>query len=1378
MAPPVLTLLGPSTSLQAKRHQLLERLQAVVPSVTSVDAVVLHLVLAQSASALAALEDRTSAARKDLDALFDYGDDIAYADTRDTVARALRGEATDGADVLFVLPRAGNRTPWSSKATKIAQICGMGESVARLERGMAIVLRTPRALTDDELKRAGHAMHDRMTQTLDRDTPLAKAPALFGESEPGELRHVDLMAAQTENGAHARLAESNVKFGLALANDEIDYLVDAFLHGQGDVVALRRNPTDVELFMFAQVNSEHCRHKIFNATWTIDGEVQKHSLFSMIRHTHKTTPEYTISAYSDNAAVLEGSDGVRFLPTPLTGDGGAAPAPVYVGRREAMPILAKVETHNHPTAISPYPGAATGSGGEIRDEGAVGRGSKPKAGLAGFMSSNMLLPDAQRAWEEDIGEPMHIASALDVMLEAPIGAAAFNNEFGRPALTGFWRTFCEKVPTADGTEWRGYHKPIMLAGGLGHVRPAYTFKGAIQPGDALIVMGGPGYLIGLGGGTSSSMAGGGAERSTLDFVSVSRENPEMQRRCQEVIDACCTADENPITSIHDVGAGGLSNALPELVHDAGLGATFELRDVPLGNHSLSPLAIWCNESQERYVLAVHPSKLAAFEEIATRERCPYAVVGHATEEQRLVLTDRLRNETCIDLPMSTLFGKPPKMERTVTRGQRALRPFDATLAAYLPELDDKARIAEAVQRVLQLPSVASKSFLITIGDRSVTGLVARDQMVGPYQVPVADVAVTRTSYTFDDHTTGEAMASGERTPLSLLSGPASARMAVAESLTNLAAAHIESLERVKLSANWMCSAGYEHDGATLYEAVQAIGLDLCPKLGLSIPVGKDSMSMGMAWRADDGTPRSVHAPLSPIITAFAPVVDVSSTWTPQLQRIGDSVLVLIDLAHGRQRLGGSALAQVFREIGHEAPDVEDAELLKTFFQAMGVLKQLHAGKRDVPPLVHAYHDVSDGGLLAAALEMAFAGRCGVDLDLSPVLKSSPLAALCHEELGAVLQVKRADLGSVTNVLSALGFPASALHVVGSVRDDEAITISARGQTLFESTRAQLQKTWADTSFRMQALRDNPDTAAQEFALIDEVHGTAPTLSYDLTFDPASTALPDEGTIERPLASQPRVAILREEGVNGHVEMAWAFARAGFCAVDVHMSDLLRGKVSLSKFVGLAACGGFSYGDVLGSGRGWAHSVLMHPQVRADFEAFFHRDNTFTLGVCNGCQMLSTLGRAGLIEGAEAWPQFEPNESGRYEARVSQVQIEQDNDSIFFRGMAGSSLPVVVAHAEGRASFDKDSQADELAAQHRVAVRYTDSRYPINPNGSTANITGVTAAQGRVLVLMPHPERVVATQSMSWVPSELAAKWDGRSPWFRMFENARAFVDGK
>ncbi|WFD32081.1 phosphoribosylformylglycinamidine synthase [Malassezia sp. CBS 17886] len=1379
------TELGPSVMLAAKRRQLLHRVQGVVPQVRVLDAVYTHTILAPSAEARAELQQPTEA-RARVQQLLGYGDHVELDGTVDAVACALRGEDTRGRVVLFVQPRAGNMTPWSTKATNIATICGLGAWVERLERGIAYVLQVEGDVSDAERALAGKLLYDRMTQTVSTQSPDETAQALFESGEPGALRTVDLVPQDAQpnwDDAVLTLARANEKYALALAPDEITYLVDAFVRGQGNEPPLDRNPTDVELFMFAQVNSEHCRHKIFNADWTIDGKKMPDTLFGMIRHTHKVTPQHTLSAYSDNAAVLDGADGVRFLPDPADVALGDARVPnVYVGVAERAPILAKVETHNHPTAISPYPGAATGSGGEIRDEGAVGRGSKPKAGLAGFMTSNLLLPgDGRMPWEEDFGQPAHIASALEIMSEAPLGAATFNNEFGRPALAGFWRTLCERVTTATGTEVRGYHKPIMLAGGLGTVRPQYVCKGQIAPDDALVVMGGPGYLIGLGGGTSSSIAAGHADRAWLDFASVSRENPEMQRRCQQVIDACCSLPANPIVSIHDVGAGGLSNALPEIVHDAGLGAQIELRDVALGNTSLSPLAIWCNESQERYVLAVRPADLDAFRAIAARERCPIAVVGHATAAPQLVVSDRLHGVRPIDLPMATLFGKPPKIDRASTHSRHIPPPFDASLTSYLPG-DERARIAAAVDRVLHLPAVASKSFLITIGDRTITGLVARDQLVGPWQVPVADVAVTRTSYGFDEPAPGEAMATGERTTLALLSGAACARMAVGEALTNLAAAHVGSLERVKLSANWMCAAGHEHDGAALYDAVQAIGLDLCPKLGLAIPVGKDSMSMAMAWQKPDGAREQVTAPLSPVITAFAPVSDVVSTWTPQLRTdvSGATVLLFVDLAHGQQRLGGSALAQVLRQIGAEAPDVEDADVLRAFMVAMNMLKELHVYKRDLPALVHAYHDRSDGGLVSTVLEMAFAGRVGVTLDVSALHApdTTPVPALFNEELGAVVQVREADVSAVETVITACGVPAAALHVVGRVHaaGDDAVRIESHGATHLESTRAALQSAWAETSMRMQARRDNPECAQGEYELIGEAPGGGATLQCALSYDPGEDVLGALRTtsIERPLASQPRVAILRDQGVNGQVEMAWAFAQAGFCAVDVHMTDLLAARASLADFAGVAACGGFSFGDVLGAGRGWAKSILMAPPVRDEFAAFFRRPNTFALGVCNGCQMIAELGRAGLVPGAGThWPSFAPNESGRFEARVVDVTVPQ-TDCIFFRDMAGSTIPVPVAHGEGRAHFDTDAQRAQCDAEGLVALRYADARFPLNPNGATGNVAGVSANGGRVLALMPHPERCVSTSAMSWRP-QAAHAWQGRAPWFRMFENARRFV---
>ncbi|KAH9020847.1 phosphoribosylformylglycinamidin [Lactarius pseudohatsudake] len=1143
-----------------------------------------------------------------------------------------------------------------------------------------------------------------MTQTASFARP--SQDTIFLESQPAPLRTVDISPSDTS--PREKLERANKELGLALAPDEIDYLIDAFVSSSTTVA---RNPTDAELFMFAQVNSEHCRHKIFNASWTIDGTPQSSSLFQMIRNTEKLNPTGTISAYSDNAAVFEGATTSRF------GSLSRAAIRLYGESKEEtpVPVLIKVETHNHPTAVSPYPGAATGSGGEIRDEGAVGRGSRPKAGLAGFSVSNLLIPGYVQPWEEDFGRPAHIASALDIMLDGPLGAAAFNNEFGRPALAGYFRAFAERVPSSVGAgagAVRGYHKPIMLAGGMGTVRPQFARKSKIAPGARLVVLGGPGMLIGLGGGAASSQALGTGD-AVLDFASVQRENAEMQRRCQQVIDECVERGaENPIQSIHDVGAGGLSNALPELVHDSGLGATFEIRDVPLADASLSPMEIWCNESQERYVLAVDPVHEDAFRNIAARERCPFAVVGAATETDELVVTDRLFGTDVIRMKMSTLFGKAPRMARSDAARVPERVPFDATLATYLPtEPRLPVRLVEAVARVLRLPSVGSKAFLITIGDRSITGLVTRDQMVGPWQVPVADVAVTRASYGFGLRA-GEAMALGERTPLALLSAPASARMAVAEALTNLAAARVRALGRVKLSANWMSAASVPGEGAALYEAVRAVGMELCPALGVGIPVGKDSMSMAMRWRdGQSGEERSVTAPLSLIVTAFAGVEDVGATWTPQLRTDvdGPTALVFFDLACRKQRLGGSALAQVFRQIGEEVPDVEDPQLLKAFFNACQAVRQSD------PELVLAYHDRSDGGLFTTVAEMAFAGRVGVELNLDALHGlEGPVEVLFNEELGAVVQVQQSRVARLVEVFVAHGFESTSIHAIGKVLQakDQSFTVVHQGNVVFSSTRAVLQQLWAETSFQMQSLRDDPDCAAEEFALIaDETH--AAELRYDLTFTP---------TVSHPLFRRPK-------GVNGHVEMAWAFTAAGFDAVDVHMSDVVGGTVDFGEFRGLAACGGFSYGDVLGAGAGWAHAALLHGGARAAFAAFFARDDTFALGVCNGCQFLSHMRE--VIPGAEWWP-------GRFEARVARVEVVDSvatQDSVFLRGMGGSRLPVAVAHGEGRAAFGLE------------AVRYVDGAgkatevYPLNPNGSSGGLTGVQTTSGRVLALMPHPERV-------------------------------------
>ena len=1344
----MLILPGSSALSAAKRGALLSQFRRKALAVISVDAIYVHLVHSVTNDAEIELLQLDSPERRTLERLLSYGDDISLPETRSAFE--------EGSGVVYVLPRPGSVSPWSSKATDISRLCSLGNHVKRLERGIAFVIRTSNStLSQRDLDLLSPYLHDRMTQTTSFARP--SQDAIFLESQPAPLHTIDISPSGIP--PREKLERANKELGLALAVDEINYLVDAFISGSNPIA---RNPTDAELFMFAQVNSEHCRHKIFNASWTIDGTPRPSSLFQMIRNTEKLHPTGTISAYSDNAAVFEGALAPRFGISP-----NLAIMHLYGESEEEMPVLIKVETHNHPTAVSPYPGAATGSGGEIRDEGAVGRGSRPKAGLTGFSVSNLLVPGYTQPWEEDFGRPGHIASALDIMIEGPLGAAAFNNEFGRPALTGYFRTFAEREPGPNGAI-RGYHKPIMLAGGLGTVRPQFALKSKITPGAKLVVLGGPGMLIGLGGGAASSQALGTGDAG-LDFASVQRDNAEMQRRCQQVIDTCVDRGaDNPIQSIHDVGAGGLSNALPELVHDSGLGATFEIRDVPLADASLSPMEIWCNESQERYVLAVDPTHEEAFRAIAARERCPFAVVGVATEADELIVTDRLFGGDVIHLKMSTLFGKPPRMVRSDTTRAPERVPFDATLSTYLPaEPLLPVRLVEAVTRVLRLPSVGSKAFLITIGDRSITGLVARDQMVGPWQVPVADVAVTRTSYGFDVRV-GEAMALGERTPLALLSAPAAARMAVAEALTNLAAARVRDLGRVKLSANWMSAASVSGEGAALYEAVRAVGMELCPALGVGIPVGKDSMSMAMRWRdGESGKECAVTAPLSLIVTAFAGVEDIGATWTPQLRTDvdGPTVLVFFDLAHGKRRLGGSALAQVFRQIGSEVPDVEDPQLLKAFFNAC------QAVRHSDPELVLAYHDRSDGGLFTTVAEMAFAGRVGVEIYLDALHHlDNPIEALFNEELGAVMQVQESQAASLIEVFTAHGFESTSIHAIAKVlpsSKEETFSVVHGGNLIYSSTRSVLQQLWAETSFQMQSLRDDPDCAAEEFALIAD--GSYTGLTYDLTFTPTPSS---------PLSRRPKVAILREQGVNGHVEMAWAFTAAGFDAVDVHMTDLIAGTVDLAEFRGLAACGGFSYGDVLGAGAGWAHAALLHKGAREAFETFFAREDAFALGVCNGCQFLSHMRE--VIPGAELWPLFKANRSGRFEARVALVEVVDNlatRDSVFLRGMSSSRLPVAVAHGEGRAEFAPGA-LEAFNAGGLGAVRYVDGAgkptevYPLNPNGSPGGVTGLQTPSGRVLALMPHPERVVTLESNSWYAPKMKETWCGVGPWFRLFQNAR------
>lgn len=1224
--------------------------------------------------------------------------------------------------LLLVVPRPGTISPWSTKATDIAHNCGL-DKVQRLERGVAYYLMLEgEALNDGQLTSAMSVLHDRMTEAVFFE--FDGAAALFSHAKPNPFITVAVLDGGTE-----ALKLANKELGLALSGEEIDYLVESF---QG----LGRNPTDVELMMFAQANSEHCRHKIFNADWIIDGKRQQHSLFSMIRNTTEQSPENVLSAYKDNAAVMTGYQGERFIPDPDSHS--------YGYNLENIHILMKVETHNHPTAISPEPGAATGSGGEIRDEGATGQGSKPKAGLVGFSVSNLRIPGAEQPWEVDFGKPDRIVSALDIMLEGPIGGASFNNEFGRPNLCGYFRTFEEKVPGADGDELRGYHKPIMLAGGLGNIREEHVQKAPFPAGSPLVVLGGPAMLIGLGGGAASSMASG-TSAEDLDFASVQRSNPEMERRCQEVIDRCSArGTESPIAFIHDVGAGGLSNALPELVHDSGRGGKFELRTVPNDEPGMAPMEIWCNEAQERYVLAIDIDRLDEFESICERERCSYAVVGEAIEKEHLLLGDAYFNNTPIDIPMQLLFGKPPGMLRNVKS-----RSF------HKPALDfTGVDLEEAALRVLQLPTVGNKTFLITIGDRSITGQVARDQMVGPWQVPVADLAVTLSDYS---GYTGEAMAIGERTPLALIDGPASGRMAIGEAITNLAATAIDQISDIKLSANWMAAAGHPGEDAKLYETVKAVGMELCPALGISIPVGKDSMSMKTVWQ-QDGEDRAMAAPLSLIITGFAPVSDVRRTLTPQLRTDqGDSDLILIDLGKGANRLGASALAQVYKQVGDQGADLKDAEVLKHLFSSIQELN-----KAD---LLLAYHDRSDGGLFVTLCEMAFAGHTGISVRLD-LLGDGDLALLFSEELGAVIQVRHKDTDEVLKTLQDAGLGKYS-HVIGNLNDKDRIEISRGNNTLLDVERIKLQQAWSATTYEMQALRDNPACAREEFQRIAEVED--PGMQVSLTFDPSEE-------IAAPMVNRgvrPRVAVLREQGVNGQIEMANAFHRAGFDSVDVHMSDILEGRVSLEHFKGIVACGGFSYGDVLGAGEGWAKSILLHSRARDQFEAFFQREESFSLGICNGCQMFSNLHE--LIPGAESWPHFVRNRSEQFEGRFVTVEV-QESASILLRGMAGSKLPIAVAHGEGLAEFR--DQAHLNSVEEQVTLRYIENsgevatRYPANPNGSPQGITGLTSEDGRVTIMMPHPERVIRTVQNSWHPDE----WESDGPWLRLFRNARVWVD--
>jgi phosphoribosylformylglycinamidine synthase len=1219
------------------------------------------------------------------------------------------------AATLWIVPRLGTRSPWSSKATDI--LVGCGFPVHRIERGLALDIEGMPSAGSAARTQVLHVLHDPMTQSV--VTSLDESAHLFDSGAPAPLDRIAL-----GNDALTALVAANARLGLALADDEIAYLAERY----GE---LGRDPSDAELMMFAQANSEHCRHKIFNASFSVDGVAQSRSLFAMIKHTHETSPAHTLSAYHDNAAVVAGNPAARFFADASDG--------AFRTHVEDVPYAIKVETHNHPTAISPYPGAATGSGGEIRDEGATGRGGKPKAGLVGFTVSHLRIPGLPRPWEKDRPLPPRFASAFEIMRDGPLGGAAFNNEFGRPCLGGYFRTFEQDGDTPNLRS--GYDKPIMIAGGLANLRAPHVDKQTLRDGDAVIVLGGPAMLIGLGGGAASSMAAG-ASSEQLDFASVQRDNPEMERRCQEVIDACwARGGTNPIVSIHDVGAGGLSNAIPEILNDSGVGGRIDLRAIPSDDPHLSPMQIWCNESQERYVLGVHPDNVALFEALCARERCPFAVVGTATAERRLVVTDSLLGGTAIDLPLDVLFGKPPRMQRDARRR--------ASQVEIVPDIEGIS-LDRAIERVLRVPAVGSKSFLVTIGDRTVGGLCSRDPMVGPWQVPVADCAVTLSDF---EGYAGEAMAMGERTPLALLDAAASARMAVGEALTNLAAAPVK-LDEVRLSANWMAAVGHAGEDAALYDAVHAVGMELCPALGISIPVGKDSLSMQTRWKGATGEQRTV-SPVSLIVTAFARSLDVRQALTPQLVLDqGASEIWLLDLGAGKGRLGGSALMQAFDRGGGESPDLDDAARFARFF---AVIQAANARG-----LILAYHDRSDGGAITALIEMALAGHCGLDVQLAGWSENT-LAALFNEELGALVQVRESDREAFRALLAAHAM-ADVAHVVAKPNPRMHVKVLLGGEALAKWKWTELMRIWSETSHAMQQRRDNPVSAdvENEWRCDDCDPGITPHIEFDPNEDIAAPYIAT--------GVRPRIAIMREQGVNGQIEMAAAFTRAGFDAFDIHMSDLGAGRRKLADFNGFAACGGFSYGDVLGAGRGWAASILYNERLRDEFAAFFADSSKFALGVCNGCQMLANL--KSIIPGAEQWPQFVRNASEQYEARLATLEV-LDSPSIFFTGMVGSRIPVTVAHGEGRTVFADAAHPKRAQA----SVRFVDNsgrateRFPLNSNGSAGGNAGFTAADGRVTILMPHPERVFRSVQLSWRPRE----WGEDSPWMRMFRNARVWV---
>jgi phosphoribosylformylglycinamidine synthase len=1296
----ILQLPGPPALSAFRVAKLLERLTALEPAVRALAARFVHFV-----ELAAPLSDTERAV---LERLLDYGPRLPQPETH-------------GGECLLVVPRAGTISPWSSKATDIAHVCGL-ESLRRIERGIEYRLNATHALERQALSRLAPVLSDRMTEAALLDP--AEAARLFEHAPPRPLERVPLA------GGRAALEAANRALGLALSADEIDYLLAAF-------TALERDPTDAELMMFAQANSEHCRHKIFNASWTIDGEARAESLFAMIRHTSAVSPEGLLSAYRDNAAVIAGHVAVRFEPEPYSG--------IYRPRREPLDILMKVETHNHPTAISPFPGAATGSGGEIRDEGATGRGARPKAGLTGFSVSNLHIPGYERPWERRFGTPARIASALDIMLEGPVGAASFNNEFGRPAVCGYFRTFEQQAAGDPPGRIRGYHKPIMLAGGLGSVRRMHVEKPAVPLGAQLVVLGGPAMLIGLGGGAAASL-GGGSSSAELDFASVQRGNAEIQRRAQEVIDRCgALAERNPIVLIHDVGAGGLSNAVPEAVAHSRRGARLDLRSIPSAESGLSPLELWCNEAQERYVLAIEPGALATFAAIAERERCPFAVIGEIDGSGQLQVHDPLFHEDPVNVPLELVLGNPPRLRREARSVPPPSRRFDIA----------GIELREALYRVLRLPAVADKTFLVTIGDRNVGGLVSRDQLVGPWQVPVSDVAVT-----LADHygAAGEALAVGERTPVAVLDAPASGRLAVAEAITNILAADVGSLRDVRLSANWMAASGEPGEDAALYATVSAVATELCPALGIAIPVGKDSLSMQTTW-TEGGTERRVLAPVSLIVSAFAPVADARRTLTPVLQLDErPTSLWLIDLSCGRNRLGASALAQVYGELGTQPADLDDPQSLVALAAALAELRA--AG------LLRAYHDRSDGGLIVTLLEMAFAGHCGLDIAL-PAARGPALAQLFAEEPGVVVQIMAGDEPRFLETLARHGLESAALYL-GAPSSELRVQVRVGAVELDESWE-DLKRAWSEVSWRMRRLRDEPSCADEEFAT--QTLAADPGLSVALSFDPeADIAAP---YLKR--GARPPLAVLREQGVNSQVETAAVFELAGFEPHDVHMTDLLAGRLRLRDFRGLVACGGFSYGDVLGAGEGWAKSILFHPAVRGQFQEFFARPDTFAFGICNGCQMFAAL--KDIIPGTDHWPRFVRNRSEQYEGRFTLVEV-LPSPSVLLAGMAGSRLPIAVAHGEGRAEFASPGAAAACADSGLVGLRYVNhdgspaASYPANPSGTAFGLAALCNTDGRVTVTMPHPERSFRYLQNSWRPRG-AGEYSG---WMRLFRNARRFVD--